>query len=155
MSEVHYLNNAQISERVEGYKFKMPTFGLSTTDPTYFEPTATRIANMRKSATGLKGVFDFEGKITGSPEEIAKKSIKQLEGATVDVRFSKHGMTKEEISQIVTEKTSMAEELVKNKKDSAKTKDERLKEEVAIATAVNESLSSQIDKTSSEGTSEE
>ena len=155
MSEIHYLNNAQISERIEGYKFTMPVYGPSTTDPTYFEPTATRIANMRKSATGLKGIFDFEGKLEGTPEEIAKKSLKQLEGATVDVRFSKHGMTKEEISQTVNEKTAIAEEIVKTKKDSAKTKDERLKEEVAIATAVNESLSSQLDKTSSEDTSEE
>lgn len=105
MSEVHYINNAQISKRADDYNFKLPEFGESTTDPTYYEPTATRIANMRKTATGFIGLYDYEDPLKGNnPKEIENNALNQVGNATVDVRFSKHGMTREEISQTVTEK---------------------------------------------------
>ena len=90
---VHFKDNSQISERVEVPKFELPKYPESTTDPTYYEPTATRIANMKRSAGAFQGLYDFTGSAKTS-----KEALSQLDGAVVDLRFSKHGMTKEEIS---------------------------------------------------------
>ena len=43
------------------YKFKLPFFGESKTDQSFYEPNASRISNMKKSASGLStGVYDFD-----------------------------------------------------------------------------------------------
>lgn len=65
-----YKNTEQISELVD-YEFKLPKYPKSTTDPTYYEPTATRIANMRKSASSGKSLYDFEN---GYNPDISKVS---------------------------------------------------------------------------------
>lgn len=135
--EIHYVNNAQISVRADDlYKFELPKFGESTTDPTYYEPTATRIANMRRSAGSFVGLYDFDGPVSDSVT-----GLKQLDNAQVDVRYAKHGMTKEEISQTAMLKSLQADELIKNKKQSAKDNAETLKKEVAMAEAVASKIS--------------
>lgn len=54
-----YKTTDQITETCD-YKFDLPEFGESTTDPSYYEPQSTRIANMRKSASSASdGVYDF------------------------------------------------------------------------------------------------
>ena len=57
---ISYKSLAQVSESYETQPHKFPKYGKSTTDPTFFEPTATRIANM-KNASGaqLQGLYDF------------------------------------------------------------------------------------------------
>ena len=62
--DIHYKNNSQFSEMIKNpTKFELPKYGPSTTDPTYYEPQATRIANMRKSAQSFEGLYDFTGNL--------------------------------------------------------------------------------------------
>ena len=76
---VHFKDNSQISERVEVPKFELPKYPESTTDPTYYEPTATRIANMKRSAGAFQGLYDFTGSAKTS-----KEALSQLVGSVVD-----------------------------------------------------------------------
>ena len=56
---MHYANTEQISKKAD-YKYIQPKYDKSTTDPTYYEPAATRIANMRRSAgVQYEGIYDF------------------------------------------------------------------------------------------------
>ena len=62
---MHYINISHISESVEDIKFELPVYPKSNTDQSYYEPTGTTIANMRKSATStINEYYDFkDGKI--------------------------------------------------------------------------------------------
>lgn len=97
----HYKDTSPISEQVE-YEYVQPKYGSSTTDPTYYEPTATRIANMRKSASSGKSLYDFQ------------------EGENVDVsEFTtmfgrKPYMTNEEVAHQITQNKLRMQEDVKN-----------------------------------------
>lgn len=108
----HYKTTDQITEQID-YEFKLPKYGKSTTDPTYYEPAATRIANMRRSAQSGKSLYDFEyekGK-KFSPEELLKMHD--------DIRITpgrKPGMTQEEISQQYTETLNDVEDMASKKK---------------------------------------
>lgn len=62
---MHYVNISHISESVDDIKFELPVYPKSNTDQSYYEPTGSTIANMRKSATStLNEYYDFkDGKI--------------------------------------------------------------------------------------------
>lgn len=96
MPMTFYADTNQISERVNKYEFKLPTFGESRTDPTYYEPTATRIANMRKSASAGVALYDYEGDYSRS--DIAKQTREHYIEPAREI-----GITREEISQIQNE----------------------------------------------------
>ena len=125
MSLHYYSGSNQIPGETSDYKFELPKYGPSTTDPTFYEPTATRIANMMRSASSLQGIYDFTEKIdlnNKSKEEILaatkERSMREITNGVVDVRFSKHGLTKEEISQITMEKSLKADSMLDDKKKS-------------------------------------
>lgn len=108
MPTTFYADTNQISKRVK-YEFKLPTFGESRTDPTYYEPTATRIANMRKSASAGVALYDYEGDYSRS--DIAKQTREHYIEPAREI-----GITREEISQIQNE----AARKVDSKIDEAK-----------------------------------
>lgn len=62
---MQYISISYISESVEDSKFELPVYPKSNTDQSYYEPTGTTIANMRKSATStLNEYYDFkDGKV--------------------------------------------------------------------------------------------
>lgn len=136
--------------------FELPKYGPSTTDPTYYEPTATRIANMKRSAGAFQGLYDFTEQIDfkgKSKEEIYKAAVERAERETssgvVDVRFSKHGMTHEEVSQVLMEKSLKADSMLKDKNQELKDNTKQLKKELKTAELVAEKLSSkEVDDTS-------
>ena len=43
----------QEKNELSDYKYEAPVYGESNTDISYYEPNSTRIANMRKAASGL------------------------------------------------------------------------------------------------------
>lgn len=96
MPMTFYADTSQISKRVNKYEFKLPTFGESRTDPTFYEPTATRIANMRKSASSGVSLFDYEGDFSRS--DIQKQTREHFIEPAREI-----GITREEISQIQNE----------------------------------------------------
>lgn len=58
---MHYTGISLISESVDDIKFELPKYPKSNTDQSYYEPTGTTIANMRKSATSsLSEYYDFK-----------------------------------------------------------------------------------------------
>lgn len=144
----YYKGSNQIPGESDEYKFILPTYGKSTTDPTFYEPTATRIANMKKSAGAkLQGIYDFNESIEtkGKTKEqihrmVVERAEKEMKSGQVDLRFSKHGLTAEEISQITTEKEMQVEKMISDKKQNIKNNTETLKKEVAIAEAVSKKL---------------
>lgn len=115
----HYKTTEQITTQID-YEFKLPKYGKSTTDPTYYEPAATRIANMRRSAQSGKSLYDFEyekGK-KFSPEELLEMHDK--------MRITpgrKPGMTQEEISQQYTDTKQEVENMASKKKAEQEAKD--------------------------------
>ena len=100
----YYKNTEQMSE-LTNYEFKLPKFGKTTTDPTYYEPAATRIANMRKSAQSGKNLQDFDG------SDLPKDKDGNIDWSKQDISKAritpgrKPGLTKEEISQHLTDTT--------------------------------------------------
>lgn len=140
-----YSGSNQIPGTCEQKPFVLPKYPASTTDPTFYEPTATRIANMKRAAGGFQGIFDYKGSVKNSEE-----GIKQLSSATVDIRFTKHGMTKEEISQITMQKSLEADSLISDKKKKAADKSEELKKELQIAEAVSKAASKSEENTNTD-----
>lgn len=140
----YYSGSNQIPGTAEEYyTHDNPIFGESTTDPTFYEPTASRIANMKKAAGGLRGIYDFNDSVK-SPDE----ALNQLSGASVDVRFSKHGMTKEEISQVTMEKSLQADSMISKKKSDKKDNTEQLKKELEVAEYVASKMAEKEDNAS-------
>lgn len=97
----HYVNTEQISKKKD-YIFKLPKYGKSTTDPTYYEPAATRIANMYKSAGAGTALYDFEydkDKMKNWTPEQKEKYMLELHDKINITPGRKPGLTLEEISQ--------------------------------------------------------
>ena len=93
-----YKDTSQISETTE-YEKKYPVYGKSTTDPTYYEPAATRIANMRRSSgVMMEGIYDYYTKDDVAKFD-SKNYAKNISNAQVDPTFIK-GLTREEVSQV-------------------------------------------------------
>ena len=115
------------------YKFELPIFGESNTDQSYYEPNASRIANMKKSASGLStGVYDFDK----NPGKLIKDGVHVPFGR-------KQGLTFEEVSQLETlnnqsikNQADNSEKLQKELKDAAK---QRVEEAVEMSKAISAS----------------
>lgn len=109
-----YVDTNQISKlEKKGFQFKLPTFGESRTDPSYYEPSATRIANMRKSASSGVALYDYEG-------EFSKSDIKKQTREHFMEPAREIGITREELSQIQTDAASVVDSKVEAaKKENA------------------------------------
>lgn len=130
-----YENTEQISKSFDAGKHVYPKYSKSTTDPTYYEPSATRIANMKKaSGIKLEGIYDFY-----SQDDVSKFNEdnfnKNIRNAQVDPRFQ-NKLLKEEISQITTSLSNEAQDIVDNAKAKSKAKQERIKENLEISKAI-------------------
>lgn len=140
----HFKTTGQVSEQFD-YKYEPPKYGKSTTDPTYYEPAATRIANMRKAAQSGKSLYDFEydksKKFT--PAELLKQSDK--------MRITpgrKPGLTQEEISQNLKNTEFQVKEMYENKKNEQEAFEKNVKYTKKTLDALSES------KTAIDGSSE-
>lgn len=112
------------------YKFVPPIYGESNTDLSYYEPNASRIANMKKTASGLStGVYDFEK----NPGREIPEGVKVPFGR-------KQGFTFEEISQIETRNNQSIKKQADNseqlKKQLKEQSDKNIKEAIEIANAI-------------------
>lgn len=115
------------------YHFKLPEFGPSNTDISYYEPNASRIANMKKTASGLStGVYDFEQ----NPGREIKDNFHVPLGR-------KLGLTFEEVSQLETRNNasikSQADNSEKLKKELKEKSAERVAEAVEMSKAISQS----------------
>lgn len=122
-----YLRNEQ-NEQIE-YKYKAPVYGESNTDISFYEPNASRIANMYRSASSAsKGVYDFD------------------DGKERDIRDCvvpvgrKPGLTFEEISQMQTDNNNriklQARKIEEADADAEKASKEALKQAVKISDVI-------------------
>lgn len=129
----YYKDTQQITE-LDTYKYEPPKYDKSTTDPTYYEPQATRIANMKKSASAMQGIFDYSGE---EAKKFADKyyALDKIENAVVDPRFNSH-LLQEEISQITTEKTFSVKEMVEDKKSKVKKESDEVAKAVKVSQAI-------------------
>lgn len=123
----HYKNTEQITEiDPEAPAFVLPKFGESTTDPTYYEPMATAIANMRNSAQGSgKSLYDFE----------AGSEVPDIENV-IPMIGRKPGMTQEEISQISTQNMQNIKSDIEADKENKKQKQKQQEEAVELSQAL-------------------
>lgn len=111
-----YEDTTQISKLVKKpYKFKLPTFGESRTDPTFYEPTATRIANMRKSASSGVALYDYEGDFKRS--DVEKQTREHVFEPARNI-----GITREELSQIVNTTAKSIDKKIDSAKEEQKDK---------------------------------
>lgn len=133
-----YENTEQISKSFDNGVHKYPKYGKSTTDPTYYEPAATRIANMKKaSGVKLEGIYDFYSKddVSKFNEDNFNQNIRN---AQVDPRFQ-NKLLKEEISQITTSLSNEAQDIVDSAKAKTKAKQERINESLEVSKAIDTS----------------
>ena len=110
---INYADTSQVSKIVKPIVFRLPTFGESRTDPTYYEPTATRIGNMRKSASVGVALYDYEGDF--SKAEIKNQTRKHFLEPAREI-----GITREELSQIQNEAAQRVDSEIKAQNDEAK-----------------------------------
>ena len=135
---IYFKNTEQISE-LTTYKHENPTYGKSTTDPTYYEPAATRIANMKKSAgVQLEGIYDFYTKDDVSKFN-EKNFAKNIKNASPDPMFQK-GLTREEVSQITTSYENQVESMIDKKKKKSDSKQERISEAIETSKAIENTI---------------
>lgn len=139
MSEIFFVSPNQTSLSYEGEPHKYPKYGKSTTDPTYYEPAATRIANMKKSAgMKLEGIYDYYSKDDVSKFNEANFD-KNIRNATYDPRFN-NNLTREEISQVVSNLSDKADTMIDKKKTAAKDKSDRINEQLEISNKIQENI---------------
>lgn len=130
-STIHQSNN-----EVCDYNFEPPLYGLSNTDQSYYEPQSTRIANMRKSASGLStGAYDFSGEHNINPKNIDLRDFHVPIGRAL-------GMTFEEVSQIQTNNensiVSQSKEEEDRQKSKKQAKEEMIKDSIEISKAISD-----------------
>lgn len=131
---IHYKNTEQISEPVV-YEYVQPRYAKSTTDPTYYEPAATRIANMKKaSGMIMEGLYDFYSKDDVSKFN-EKNFSKNIHSAEPDYSYVK-GLTQEEISQVATNYEEKVEKMIDKKEMSKSKKTERIQEQLEVNEAI-------------------
>lgn len=112
------------------YEFKPPKYGESNTDVSFYEPQSSRIANMRKSASGLStGVYDFE-----ADEKIELEKVQAPIGR-------KPGMTFEEISQVATMNAQNIQQQSKDAENSEKAAKAAKEEAISTAKAASQAIS--------------
>lgn len=141
MSEIFFVSPNQTSLSYEGEPHKYPKYGKSTTDPTYYEPAATRIANMKKSAgMQLEGIYDYYSKDDVSKFNEANFD-KNIRAAQYDPRFN-NNLTREEISQVVSNLSDKADTMIDKKKTAAKDKTDRINEQLEISNMIQENIES-------------
>lgn len=130
----YYKNTEQISEIVteKPYKFILPKFGKTTTDITYYEPSATRIANMRKSAASVPNLYDFTG-----------ENVPDVSDVSVMIGRKPY-FTQEEMSQI---ETNIIQN-VKSESKAAKKNEDDKKAEIENTISIIESSREEHNNTS-------
>lgn len=131
-STIHQSNNVKCD-----YNFEPPIYGPSNTDQSYYEPQSTRIANMRKSASGLStGAYDFSGEKNINPKDIDLRNFSVPVGRAL-------GLTFEEVSQIQTNNAnniiSQSKEEEERQKSEKASKEQMLKDSVEISQAISNS----------------
>lgn len=139
--EYTFIDTNQVSERVDAKKHIYPKYPKTTTDQTYYEPAATRIANMRKaSGVQLEGIYDFYG---DDAKKFSKSNFeKNISEVSVDPCFN-NNMLPEEISQVVNDLGFEAQKTVDSKKSSTKEKAERISEAVKTSEIIQKNSSSE------------
>lgn len=129
-----YADTNQISKRVSKYVFKLPTFGESRTDPTFYEPTANRIANMRKSASSGVALYDYEGDFSRS--DIQKQTREHFIEPARNI-----GITREEISQIQNVTASNIDKNIEEAREIAKENKKKILEVADMAKVAKSAIS--------------
>lgn len=132
---IFYENTEQISN-LSNYEFNLPKYPESTTDPSYYEPTASRIANMYRAARQFQGLYDYTDKGNDSYKE-------ELRNASINPT-RKPGMTLEEVSQFESSVVSQidsdvkkSKEQIKKEKEDSEKSSKNLKDlSVAVADAI-------------------
>lgn len=143
---IHYQTTEQITKVSKDYKFELPKYGKSTTDPTYYEPSATRIANMRKSAQAAKSLYDFTG------EDLPKDSNGNPDWRKQDISKArivpgrKPGLTREEISQNYQDALNDVQNMTEDKKAEIQAKKEQIETAKQISKSINEDTQNQANK---------
>lgn len=132
-----YENTEQISKKIKLEPHKYPKYGKSTTDPTYYEPAATRIANMRKtSGIQLEGIYDFYQK--DDVEKFNENNFsKNIKTATKDIRYNSN-LLPEEISQITNDLGFAVQDMLDKKKSDKNSSDKRITESVEAGKQLND-----------------
>ena len=125
----YYENTEQITKKsTKEYKFTLPEYGESTTDPTFYEPMATAISNMRNSAKSIPTLYDFEA---GRNIDIEKIHI---------MLGRKKGLTQEEMSQIETNLKQEIKETSNQKIDEKNQKEKLVKDFVDTQEQINKEI---------------
>lgn len=124
-----YLRNEQ-NEEID-YEYKAPVYGESNTDISYYEPNASRIANMRKAANAaVTGLYDFDQ---------SKAKIPDIEDCVVPFGRAQ-GLTFEEVSQaekIVSKRVKdEADKIEADTKEAMEQSKKNVKEAVEMAKAI-------------------
>lgn len=134
-----YENTEQISKKITLKPHKYPKYGKSTTDPTYYEPAASRIANMKKaSGVQLEGIYDFYQK--DDVEKFNEQNFsKNIKSASKDPRYNSN-LLPEEISQITTDLGFAAQDMLDKKKSDKDSANKRINESVEAGKQINESI---------------
>lgn len=143
---IHYQTTEQITKVSKNYKFELPKYGKSTTDPTYYEPSATRIANMRKSAQAAKSLYDFTGEDLPKDENGNPDWSKQNISNARIVPGRKPGLTREEISQNYQDALNDVQNMTEDKKAEIQAKKEQIETAKQISKSINEDTQNQVDK---------
>lgn len=137
---ISYKSLSQLSESYETIPHEYPKYGKSTTDPTYYEPTATRIANMKKaSGAQMKGIYDFYDQ-----KDVSKMSKSEfteyIKNSKVDPMFN-NKLVREEVSQITNDLAFQAQDTVEKVTQDQKNTAKRINETVKTSEIINKNNS--------------
>lgn len=128
------------------YEFICPDFGESNTDQSYYEPTASAIANMNRAASSdIVGSFDYDTPLPkGSDGKVdIKKATKQLDSeitkASKVATLRSKGSTFEELSQLETDTINDVSETIEKEQKRQKSKQDQIIDAISMANAVEKS----------------
>lgn len=138
--QISYKSLGQLSQSYKTKPHKYPKYGKSTTDPTYYEPTATRIANMKKaSGAQMQGIYDFYDQKDVS--QMSKSEFTEYtKNAKVDPMFN-NKLVREEVSQITNDLAYQAQDTVEKVTQDQKNTVKRINEAVKTSEIINKNNS--------------
>lgn len=131
------------------YEFVCLDFGESNTDQSYYEPTASAIANMQRSATpDIVGTFDFDSPLPRNAEnkidvnKATKQIVSEMKKSEKVVNLRSKGSTFEEISQLETDARNEVDSEIEKTSKRQKSKDEMIIDAISMSKAVEKSKES-------------
>lgn len=139
---VFFKDSSPLSKRTT-YQFSVPKYPETTTDGSFYEPQATRIQNMKKSASSSnQGIYDFyDDEIKGNDVSRYHDQVMNRLNTSETVLGRKPGLTAEEVMSVMSRTVESVEDNSKKQSKADRKKEVEKLEQIENAKTIVKAIS--------------